>query len=159
MADDPASVPDPQRLLRSLCDETHDLVRRVPGGVRRLTLRAGECAVEIEWDPDAVASGAPAPMSVAVSGDGEVAERPDGNVVTAPLVGAFYRSPKPGAPPFVEVGDVVEAGQDVAIIEAMKIMNAIQTEHSGTVAEILVEDTEIVEFGQALMVIVPSGGE
>ena len=72
------------------------------------------------------------------------------------LVGTFYRAPEPGAAPFVEVGDIVEAGQDVAIIEAMKMMNRVQTDRAGRVVEILVEDGETVEFEQPLIVIEPA---
>ncbi len=71
------------------------------------------------------------------------------------LVGTFYRQGEPGAPPFVEVGDVVEEGQDVAIIEAMKVMNHIQADRAGRVAEILVENGEMVEFEQRLIILEP----
>ena len=73
----------------------------------------------------------------------------------SPLVGTFYRAAQPGAKPFVEVGDVVEAGQTVAIVEAMKIMNQVTSEHGGRVAEILVGDGEWVEFHQVLMYLEP----
>jgi acetyl-CoA carboxylase biotin carboxyl carrier protein len=73
----------------------------------------------------------------------------------APLVGTFFRSPKPGARPFVEVGDVVEQGQAVAIVEAMKIMNQVAAEHRGRVTEIVVKDGEWVEFQQTLMYLEP----
>lgn len=153
MADDP-SITTSDQLLRSLCEETHNLVKRVPGGVRRLSMRAGDVAIDLEWDLDAAGAGA-APPAVAAQEDHSDAAHDGRYVLSAPLVGAFYRAPTPGAPPFVEVGDVVEAGQDVAIIEAMKIMNAIQSERAGTVVEILVENADVVEFGQSLMVIEP----
>ena len=77
--------------------------------------------------------------------------RPCGHPVVAPLVGTFYRSPEPGSKPFVEVGDVVEPDSEVAIVEAMKIMNRITADCAGRVTEILVADGEMVEFGQTLM--------
>ena len=72
------------------------------------------------------------------------------DVITAPLVGAFYESPKPGEPPFINIGDIVEVGQSLCIIEAMKIFNAIESDYSGEIVEILVQDGEPVEFGQPL---------
>ena len=72
------------------------------------------------------------------------------DVITAPLVGTFYESPKPGEPPFINVGDIVEVGQSLCIIEAMKIFNAIESDYSGEIVEILVQDGEPVEFGQPL---------
>ena len=74
----------------------------------------------------------------------------------APLVGTFYRAGQPGAKPFVEVGDVVEAGQTVCIVEAMKLMNEVVAGEAGRVAEILVENGEPVEFEQVLMYLEPS---
>jgi acetyl-CoA carboxylase biotin carboxyl carrier protein len=75
------------------------------------------------------------------------------HVVKAPIVGTFYRAPSPDADPFVEVGDEVEEGDVLCIIEAMKLMNEIECETSGTVKEILVEDAEPVEFDQPLFVL------
>jgi len=70
--------------------------------------------------------------------------------ITAPLVGTFYESPKPGEPSFINVGDTVEVGQSLCIIEAMKIFNTIESDHSGEITEILVKDGQPVEFGQPL---------
>ncbi|QIB28034.1 acetyl-CoA carboxylase biotin carboxyl carrier protein [Caloranaerobacter azorensis] len=72
-------------------------------------------------------------------------------VVKSPIVGTFYTSPSPGAEPFVKAGDKVEEGQTLCIIEAMKIMNEITSEVSGEIVEILVENEEVVEYGQPLM--------
>ncbi len=72
------------------------------------------------------------------------------NVVTSPLVGTFYQAPAPGAPAFVSVGDRVKKGQILGIIEAMKLMNEIESEFDGVVEAILVGDGDVVEFGQAL---------
>ncbi len=75
--------------------------------------------------------------------------------VTAPMVGTFYRAPSPDAPPFVNEGDAVEAGQTVCIIEAMKLFNEIQSEVPGRVARVLVENGTPVEYGQPLLLIEP----
>jgi len=78
--------------------------------------------------------------------------------VIAPLVGTFYRSPSPGAKAFVEEGDVVDAGQTVAIVEAMKLMNQVTAEQGGKVAEIVAKDGDWVEFEQVLMYLDPLAG-
>ena len=82
-----------------------------------------------------------------------------GHPIMAPLVGTFYRAAQPGAPPFVEEGDVVDEGQTVGIVEAMKLMNQVQADVGGKVAQILVEDGQWVEFEQVLMYIEPADGE
>ncbi|MGZ4800363.1 MAG: acetyl-CoA carboxylase biotin carboxyl carrier protein [Acidimicrobiia bacterium] len=144
--------------LHALCDEANGLIKRLAGPVHKVSIRAGDYRVDVEWDLSRAAA-APAPATGASvapadgdSADSAVDERP---AVLALLVGTFYRAPEPGAPPFVEVGDIVEANQDVAIIEAMKMMNRVQTDRAGRVAEILVENGEMVEFEQRLIVIEP----
>lgn len=74
-----------------------------------------------------------------------------GTPITSPMVGAFYAAPAPGAKPFVKVGDTVSTGQVVCIVEAMKLMNEIESEVSGKIVEICVEDGQSVEYGQVLM--------
>ena len=76
-----------------------------------------------------------------------------GNLISSPMVGTYYSAPSPSAKPFVTVGQHVNTGDTVGIIEAMKIMNQIESDQSGTVVGILVKDGEAVEFGQALIVI------
>jgi acetyl-CoA carboxylase biotin carboxyl carrier protein len=83
--------------------------------------------------------------------------KPAGLEVKSPMVGTFYKSPEPGAKPYVTVGDRVAKGQIVCIIEAMKIMNEIESEYSGIVRDILVEDAQPVEYGQVLFKIDPNG--
>ena len=108
----------------------------------------------------AVMPAAPAPVPAAASatpaneepGTAEAAA-PAGNVVKSPLVGTFYAAPAEDAEPFVKVGDSVKEGQVLAIVEAMKLMNEIESDYTGTVKEILVENGQGVEFGQPLFVI------
>lgn len=79
----------------------------------------------------------------------------EGETVKAPMVGTFYAAPKPGADPFVKVGDEVEVGQVLCIVEVMKLMNNIESKVAGTVKEILVDNEDAVEHGQPIMVIEP----
>lgn len=75
--------------------------------------------------------------------------------IKAPMVGTFYRAPAPEAPPYVEVGQMVEPGQVICVIEAMKLMNEIKSEIKGKVLEVLVDNSEPVEFGQSMFLIEP----
>ena len=77
----------------------------------------------------------------------------DGNVVKSPLVGTFYNAPSPDAEPYVKEGDTVKKGQVLAIVEAMKLMNEIESEFDGTVEKVLVSNEDVVEYGQPLFVI------
>jgi acetyl-CoA carboxylase biotin carboxyl carrier protein len=97
------------------------------------------------------AAPAPAPAAAAAPPAAEKA----GHAVTSPFVGTFYRTPAPDQPSFVEVGSVVKKGQVLCIIEAMKLMNEIEADVAGRVAEILVENGQPVEFGQTLFRIEP----
>lgn len=91
--------------------------------------------------PAAAAPAAPTPAAI------------QGHVVKAPMVGTFYRSPNPGAAPFIDVGQSVKEGDPLCIIEAMKLLNEIEADKSGVIKEILVENGEPVEYGQPLFVI------
>lgn len=96
---------------------------------------------------------APAPAA-------ETAPAPTASItisVEAPMVGVFYAAPSPGADPFVSVGSTVHVGDTLCIIEAMKLMNEVVAEADGTVAEICVQDGDLVEFGSCIMKIVPGG--
>jgi acetyl-CoA carboxylase biotin carboxyl carrier protein len=81
------------------------------------------------------------------------AEEPEGHVVKSPMVGTFYRAPSPGAPTFVEVGSQIKEGETLCIIEAMKLLNEIESDKTGVVKAILVENGQPVEFGEPLFVI------
>jgi acetyl-CoA carboxylase biotin carboxyl carrier protein len=105
--------------------------------------------------PAAPAASAPAPaQAVAAASPIEAAAAPaQGQQVTAPMVGTFYSGPAPGAKPFVEIGTEVKPGDTLCVIEAMKMMNQIESEFAGRVVSILVENGSPVEFGQPLFVI------
>ena len=115
---------------------------------RRITVCSGDVSVEVEW-PEAIA-GPPGQ-------EGRAAEPPaaaDGtglDYICASIIGTFYSAPAPGAAPFVSVGDIVEPGQQVAILESMKLMTAVEAVHCGRVAEILVLDGHPVEYGTPLI--------
>ncbi len=91
-----------------------------------------------------------APTHAAVPAPTKADEASDDTFITSPFVGTFYRSPSPDAPLFVDIGSVVRPGQTLCIIEAMKLMNEIESELSGTVVEILAQNGKSVEFGQKL---------
>ncbi|MCX7194141.1 MAG: acetyl-CoA carboxylase biotin carboxyl carrier protein [Proteobacteria bacterium] len=93
---------------------------------------------------------APAPVIIAEQAEPAIAE---GHVVKSPMVGTFYRSPSPGSKQFVDIGQNVNSGDTLCIIEAMKLLNEIDADHTGVIKAILVENGQPVEFGQPLFVI------
>jgi acetyl-CoA carboxylase biotin carboxyl carrier protein len=99
-----------------------------------------------------MASPVPAPVPVA-STEVVAPAIAAGHPVTSPMVGTFYRSSQPGSPPFVEVGSQVKEGDTICIIEAMKLLNEIESDRTGTVKAILIENGQPVEFGQPLIII------
>jgi acetyl-CoA carboxylase biotin carboxyl carrier protein len=109
--------------------------------------------------PMPVAHAATAPALPAGEGEPREAPRPSPALkeIKSPMVGTFYKSPEPGADPYVKVGARITPGQTVCIIEAMKIMNEIEAEVAGMVREILVDDAQPVEFGQVLFRVDPNG--
>ena len=98
--------------------------------------------------PPLAAASAPAALAPAVA-----PEAPAGHMVKSPMVGTFYRSASPGAKPFIDIGSQVKEGETICIIEAMKILNEIEADKSGTVTQILCQNGQAVEYGQALVVI------
>lgn len=142
-----------QDRLRVLREETTALVRAIPGPMAGVTVRAGECSLEVTWAATGTAQVVVAPGPQDNGVDAAAVEDGDLRPVTAPVVGTYYAAPAPGADPFVRVGDHVERGQNVAIVEAMKLMNHVTADWPGEVVEIPAVDGESVEFGQALVVI------
>jgi acetyl-CoA carboxylase biotin carboxyl carrier protein len=154
--------PDLGGLLDAVCRQVAQLGATTSSPVRRLRIEAGGASLEVEWAsaaavragedhgpaPRAVAK--PAPLPAAPPGEHQCH-------LTAPAVGTFYRAPAPGAPPFVQPGDEVKQGQQIAILEAMKLMSAIVAEEAATVVEVLAEDGTPVEYGQPLFLMAPLG--
>ncbi|MBC8007325.1 MAG: acetyl-CoA carboxylase biotin carboxyl carrier protein [Prolixibacteraceae bacterium] len=97
----------------------------------------------------------PAPTApvVATLAAAEVPPEPEGHVVKSPMVGTFYRSSAPGSKPFVEIGQNINAGETLCIIEAMKLLNEIEADQSGIVKKVLVENGQPVEYGQPLFIV------
>ena len=98
----------------------------------------------------AAPSYAPAPAAAAPAAAAPAPAAAEGEAVTSPMVGTFYRKSSPDAPPFVNVGDAVSEGQTLCIIEAMKVMNEIKAEKSGTISAVIAEDGNPVQFGDIL---------
>src|SRR5262245_9507545 len=107
--------------------------------------------------PVAAAGGAPAPVSPQAPSPQAPAPGPQLSEIKSPMVGTFYQSPEPAAQPYVKVGSRVNVGQVVCIIEAMKIMNEIESEVSGVVREVVAQNAQPVEFGQVLFRVDPHG--
>jgi len=141
-----------------------DLVQE--SGIGELEITEGEERVRISRTGAnaPVVMAAPAPMALAAvpgspggpsapAAAPEAPAAPTGHTLKSPMVGTFYRTPSPGAPAFVEVGQVVTKGQTLCIIEAMKLLNEIESDAAGTVKAILVENGQPVEYGQPLFVI------
>lgn len=114
--------------------------------------RIGQQAVQIVGNGPQVAQPPAAGQPAAAEPAAESAE-PEGHVVKSPMVGTFYRSPSPGAPAFVEVGSQVKEGETLCIIEAMKLLNEIESDKTGVVKEIIAENGQPVEFGEPLFLI------
>jgi len=100
------------------------------------------------------AAPAPAPAAEAAPAAAAESSTPSGHLVRSPMVGTFYSAPSPGSSPFVSVGQTVKEGDVICIVEAMKMMNQIEADKSGTISAILVEDAQPVEFDQPLVSIV-----
>ena len=129
-------------------EETLRIARSVPGQPAYVTTLAQPAPVAA---PAAVLAGGPAASAAGPLSS----ERPiaDEHIVAAPMVGTFYAAPSQGAKAFVDLGDEVEVGQVLCIIEAMKMMNQIESEQAGTIKAVLVKNGEPVEFGQPLFII------
>lgn len=128
-------------------EEKVRISRGVPGGIA-----AGmppPAAAYVTAAPSQPAPEAPAPAAAEPAARAE----PEGHVIKSPMVGTFYRSSAPGAKPFAEVGQAVKVGETVCIIEAMKLLNEIESDQGGVIKAILVENGQPVEYGEPLFVI------
>lgn len=144
-----------EEVLDTVVRQARVLAGGLPGSLSRLTVTVGESRVDIEWQQQSVAVAA-APVHAEPE---MTVEDVAGHAIVAPLVGTFYRSSEPGVAPFVSEGDIVEVGQQLGIVEAMKIMNRIDADRAGRVVKILAGDGEMVEFGQELIIIDLDGAE
>jgi len=131
-------------------------------GIAEIEIHEGEESVRISRNaaPGAVVAApavaaAPAPVAapVAAAPAEPVEEKIEGHVLTSPMVGSFYRAPSPGAASFVDIGSKVNVGDTLCIVEAMKLLNQIEADKSGTIKAILVENGQPVEYNQPLFII------
>jgi acetyl-CoA carboxylase biotin carboxyl carrier protein len=122
-------------------------------GKVRIVKSGGVPMVMQQAAPAMVAAPVAAPLASAAPAPAEPAAAPAGHAVKSPMVGTFYRSASPGAKAFIEVGSQVKEGETICIIEAMKILNEIEADKSGTITRILCENGQAVEYGQPLFMI------
>jgi len=125
-------------------EERVRITRAIAPGPHGVSAAAAGLVTQVTAGPPPVAASAESPPPP---------PEPEGHLVKSPMVGTFYRAASPGAKPFVEVGDNVQAGDTLCIIEAMKLMNEIESDKAGVVKQILAENGQPVEFGQPLVVI------
>jgi acetyl-CoA carboxylase biotin carboxyl carrier protein len=140
-------------------DEIRELIQLViDSGVAELEVQRGDDRVRVRRTLDSATAPAPGTVVETVQPAPAAAPVPAASehIVKSPIVGTYYESPKPGDPPFVKVGDAVEPGQVVCIIESMKLMNEIESEIAGTVVAKLMESGRPVEYGEALFAIRPN---
>ena len=143
---------DPDR-IGPVLDRVLGLMRE--HGLAELELESEELRVRAR-KTEAAAPGGEAAVAAGVPA--AAGREPVATVVEAPVVGTFYRAGAPDAAPFVEVGDRVEPGDVLCVIEAMKLMNDIKAEFAGEVVEVLAENGQAVEFGQPLLTLLPAAG-
>ncbi len=143
----------------NLAHQLVTLLRQLPETPTRIRVRQGSNSLEVEWPDTATGPTRPAPAAEPLDAPddepGDEAERME--YVRAPMIGTFYRAAKPGAPPFVEEGAEVVAGQQVGVIESMKLMTPIETKCAGIVRRILVPDATSVEYDHPLIEIAMAG--
>ena len=144
---------DDTELMQQVFKETKELIRAMEGtATSHVRISAGGVTIEVERDGAAFTTTS-VPMAASAGGGAVPAAAPGTMALVAPLVGVFYRSGTPGSKPYVEVGDTVERGQVIGIVEAMKVMNEVTSDYRGVVAEILVENGDAVQYEQRLMLI------
>ncbi len=130
--------------------EIGELELKSEEGLHLIVKKQSDLPIQAPVMPQMIASNIPAPVAAPAAAPEVEVEDPSIEVIKSPMVGTFYCAPAPDAPPFVEAGNVVQTSTVVCIIEAMKVMNEIKAGISGTVQEIMVENGQPVEFGQAL---------
>lgn len=150
-------------VLERMRDAVLGLLAGMDRQPQALRVKAHQVEIEVEWPgpqevtasvATAIADASPAAAEPPAAGG---APATTGQYLTAHSVGTFYRAPEPGAKPFVEVGDLVTAGQQIGIIEAMKLMMPVEADVAGRIVEVLVSDGQPVEYGDRLFAIEPAG--
>ncbi|MCQ8105195.1 acetyl-CoA carboxylase biotin carboxyl carrier protein [Methylomonas sp. SURF-2] len=144
------------RKIKKLIDliEESDIAEiEISEGEESVRISRYSAAAPIQYAAAPVAAPAAVAPASAPTAAAPAEEKVSGHVVKSPMVGTFYRSASPGSPSFVEIGQSVSAGQTLCIIEAMKILNQIEADKSGTIKQILVENAHPVEYGQPLFII------
>lgn len=161
---DGADGTDP-RTLDELYRVVEGLVRVSGRSPKHVSVRLADASIDVEWEQEGAPAAGPgtavpdAPAGVrsadapASDGDEQGAPVKDALTITSPLVGTFYHSPEPGAHPFVSVGQDVDAGQQVGIVEAMKLLIPVVSERAGRVTRVLVSNAERVEYDQPLLLL------
>jgi acetyl-CoA carboxylase biotin carboxyl carrier protein len=145
-------------LVQRVQESALALAAGAPTRPRAVRVRAGDVSVELEWASEGPTGTIVAieqqdvATTAALAGPAEV-DPPGRAYVTASTVGVFYRAPEPGAPPFVDVGDTIVKGQQVGIIEAMKLMIPVEADAAGCVVEVLVDDGAAVEFADRIFAV------
>jgi acetyl-CoA carboxylase biotin carboxyl carrier protein len=147
-----SSSPEIGQVLGHARQNVTELLAALARPPRTLCLRAGEVTIDIEWPDERPTTS----TTVSTESAPELPAADPALVLAAQAVGVFYRAPEPGADPFVSEGDTVVAGQQVAIIEAMKLMIPVEAEHSGRITEVLKDDGQAVEYGEPLFALAAS---
>lgn len=156
------AIRDPDDTVGTLRAELTQLIHEAPGPLAKISVSRGDAAIEVSWS---TAQETDPSRCVGVPAHGEAVGRdrttiddpdapsadPDLTDVISPLVGTFYAAPEPGADPFVAIGDVVNPRTTIGIVEAMKLMNPVEASVTGTIAEVLVENGQPVEYGEVLL--------
>ncbi len=141
--------------LIDLVEESGIAELEITEGEEKVRITRTQAGTQFMYAPppmQPMAAPAPAPAAAAPAPAAEPAV-PEGHVVKSPMVGTFYRAPSPGAKPFVEVGQTVNPGDTLCIIEAMKLLNEIEADQGGVIKAILVENGQPVEYGEPLFII------
>lgn len=168
--EEPAGTPlsEVGAVLEAVCRSVTELARSTPKPPSRIRMQDGQTRVEIEW-PDPLRAADPSAQSAVAAIPADLPDAADSGAsaeqrtyVRAPMVGTFYQSSAPDSPPFVQVGDVIQPGQQVGVLEAMKIMNNVTAEAGGRVVEVLAGNAQRVEFDEPLIAlesIAAAGGD
>jgi acetyl-CoA carboxylase biotin carboxyl carrier protein len=125
----------------------------VQQAVSMVPMAPAAAASEAAALPTPVPAASPAPTAVGEKPESETAEDADLHYITSPIVGTFYRAPNPDAEPYIKVGDSVDSGRTLCIVEAMKLMNEIESDISGTIVKVFPDNAQPVEFGERLFAI------